>query len=244
MDEQLLAVNQALVTLLGHSNFKLSDVSRISLSRIKEIFRDRAKVVHPDRAIVLGKSREFLEHQFRAINDAYQFITNEVKESQAKSNFLRNRNTRRAPQQESYSYSKSNGAGNFFYNGRLPEKELRFAEFLYYSRLINWKTLINSLTWQGKNRPRTGEIAQSYGFFTKDDLLEIIRNSLLHEKLGQTAMRMNIMSPEQLRRVLIKQRSYRLPIGKYFTEHRLIEQYIIEQKLKENMVHNLKFRQL
>lgn len=241
MDEQLLAVNKALITLLGHSNFKISDISRISLSRIKEIFRDRVKEVHPDMAVALGRNRALLEEEFKLINEAYHFITDEIKSSKKPKIIINPYSDTVSPRRKRPEV-KTQKSGNFFYRGRLPEKELRFAEYLYYSRIINWKTLINSLTWQGRNRPRTGELAQKYGFLNRDDLVEVIRNSLLQERLGQTAIRMNLLTRDQLRKVLFKQKSYRLPIGKYFTLHKLLDIELLEKMLRENMLHNIKFK--
>lgn len=241
MDEQLLAVNKALITLLGHSNFKISDISRISLTRLKEIFRVRVKEVHPDMAVRLGRNRALLEEEFKQINEAYHFITDEIKSSKNRKIIVNPYSENISPRPKRQQ-SKGRKSGNFFYSGRLPEKELRFAEYLYYSRIINWKTLINSLTWQGRNRPRTGEIAQKFGFLNREDLVEVIRNSLLQERLGQTAIRLNFLTREQLMRVLYKQKSYRLPIGKYFTLHNLLDIELLEKMLRENMLHNLKFK--
>lgn len=242
MDEQLLAVNRALITLLGHSNFKISDISRISLTRIKEIFRDRVKEVHPDMAVRLGRNRAILEEEFKQINEAYHFITDEIKSTKKKKIIVNPYyNTTVSPDRKQQE-SKSKAGGNFFYHGRLPEKQLRFAEYLYYSRIINWKTLINSLTWQGRNRPRTGEIAQKFGFLDRDELVEVIRNSLLQERLGQTAVRMKLLTSEQVMKVLYKQKTYKLPIGKYFTLHNLLDIELLEKMLRENMLHNLKFK--
>lgn len=241
MDEQLLAVNKALITLLGHSNFKISDISRISLTRLKEIFRVRVKEVHPDMAVSLGRNRALLEEEFKQINEAYHFITGEIKSSKNRKIIVNPYNFNSSPRKKRQA-PKGKKSGNFFYSGRLPEKELRFAEYLYYSRIINWKTLINSLTWQGRNRPRTGEIAQNFGFLNRDDLVEVIRNSLLQERLGQTAIRLNFLTREQLMKVLYKQKSYRLPIGKYFTLHNLLDIELLEKMLRENMLHNLKFK--
>ena len=59
----------------------------------------------------------------------------------------------------------------------MPKTEMRFAQFLYYSKKIDWNTFVQALSWQWKNRPRLGEIAVEKGYLKHADIITILRHS-------------------------------------------------------------------
>ena len=49
----------------------------------------------------------------------------------------------------------------WFHLSPIPDRPLRFGQFLYYAGLIDWHTMIDAITWQLNVRPKIGEIGRA-----------------------------------------------------------------------------------
>jgi hypothetical protein len=137
--------------------------------------------------------------------------------------------------------SGGTGAG-VYYRGRVPESELRFAQFLYYNRVIDWKTMIDAITWQYRVRPKIGEIGRAYKFLDFEAVTQVLRTSPQGELFGSTAMKLGLLDRRQLYVVLGKQHQLNYPIGRYFLENDILSKPEIDHLLVQNRRHNLKHR--
>ena len=187
---------------------------------LKKAFRDKIKQSHPDRAVLTGKTPEEMNAEACRINEAYQTLLKHLTERKTEGDFIRQ---------------------SFFYQAPMPQKIVRFAEFLYYKGLIDWNTLISSIVWQYQARPKIGEIALQLELLDKESFLYIIRNKGFQEKFGQAAVRLQIIHQKDLDRVLYQQKLYNKPIGLYFVEKGILEQKQLYQLLVENAAHNWKY---
>ncbi|MFW5684378.1 MAG: J domain-containing protein [Spirochaetota bacterium] len=129
-----------------------------------------------------------------------------------------------------------------YYRGKVPQSELRFAQFLYYNRVIDWRTMIDAITWQYRVRPKFGEIGRAYRFMDFDSVSRVLRTSPQGELFGSTAMRLGILDRRQLYVVLGKQHQLNYPIGRYFLEHEILTRPEIDHLLVQNRRHNLRYR--
>ena len=132
---------------------------------------------------------------------------------------------------------------DIYYNGRTPSRNLRFAEYLYYSGSISWTDLVHALVWQYRNRPKLGELATSSGLLCFDDVLEIIRLKRNGELFGETAVRLGYLDGEKLDALIRKQKKLGMPIGRYFTAEGKMSQEDLYKKLTELRRHNIIFEQ-
>lgn len=137
--------------------------------------------------------------------------------------------------------ARSSGAGRFF-RGRVPTGELRFAQFLYYNRVIDWKTMIDAVTWQYRVRPKIGEIGRAYRFLDFDSVGRVLRSSPRGELFGDTAMKLGLLDRRQLSVVLGKQHQLNYPIGRYFLENDILSRPEIDHLLVQNRRHNMRAR--
>jgi len=115
-------------------------------------------------------------------------------------------------------------------------------EYLYYSGIIPWKTIIEALVWQYRQRPRVGEIAVEMSYIDRDTIIKVIKNMRFREKFGETCLRMGFLTQFQLNIIIGNQKKIDKPIGKYFIEQNCLSQNEIIKLLEENRKHNLKYR--
>lgn len=136
------------------------------------------------------------------------------------------------------------GAGRrqTFYHGALPEKELRFGEYLYYRGIVAWEDMFAALVWQRLNRPRLGEIALEKGLLTADNMLTIRRCRRPGEMLGAAATRLGLLNEAQLRMLLGFQRLHNCALGRYFVDNAIFPAPRLNELLREHCSHNLRFR--
>lgn len=138
--------------------------------------------------------------------------------------------------------SKYTAAGSMtgkYYTGPLPERMLRFAEYLYYTGEISWDELVHALVWQYRNRPKLGELAESTGIIKQKDILFIIKNRQFSEMFGEAAVRLGLLDKKTLDKLVRQQKMIGLPIGRFFLEKNIFSEEQLFRKLTSNRRHNL-----
>lgn len=227
MNAGFVNIETAIDTLFGTDIFLVSydKIKNINPKRVKEQFRKKAKQFHPDKAGALGINESKLCEEFKKINEAYLAIMKVIKLDVLPVN-----------QTHMCHSSKSDN----YYNGLLPKRRLRFAEYLYYSGIIPWKSIIEALVWQYRQRPRVGEIAVEMRYLDRDAIIKVIKNMKFREKFGETCLRMGFLTQFQLNIIIGNQKKLDKPIGKYFVEQNYLSQNGINRLLEENRKHNLK----
>lgn len=124
------------------------------------------------------------------------------------------------------------------YQGSLPNRRLLLGHFLYYSGLINWRTIIQALIWQRTERPRLGEIGQRFGLLNEADVVQILRNRPTLQPFGQTAMDMGLLSQPQLQMLVAHQKRLQKKFGEFFLEKRILEAGELRALLQQYQAHN------
>lgn len=225
---------------------------------LKHAFRKVIKQSHPDMANLLGINEKNLEIKFRQVQKAYDVLQTALKEhnkiiiknpihtenntsyykttkNDHQSNY-KNKNNKRT------NYNDVLNKKSFYYDAEIPKRKLRFAEYLFYSKRINWNILINSIVWQYQNRPRFGEIARELGYINTDSLLTILKNSNNDEKIGDAGIRLNVIDNFQRYVILGKQRQYNCMIGQFFTENNIFTEKELIEFISEQDSYNKTFR--
>ncbi|MBU4117172.1 MAG: J domain-containing protein [Proteobacteria bacterium] len=124
------------------------------------------------------------------------------------------------------------------YQGPLPNRRLLLGHFLYYSGLINWRTIIQALIWQRTERPRLGEIGQRFGLLNEADVVHILRNRPILQPFGQTAMDLGLLSQPQLQMLVAHQKRLQKKFGEFFLEKELLEPSELRALLHQYQEHN------
>lgn len=129
-----------------------------------------------------------------------------------------------------------------FFAGAIPDTQLRLAEWLYYTRKIDFDTLIDSLVWQYTVRPKIGSIARSLGFIDRAGVSIVMTRRRVGERFCEAAVRMGYLGPFERSIVLGRQRLMNQPIGSYFVERFIINKVDIDESLRAMWAHNLRIR--
>jgi hypothetical protein len=108
--------------------------------------------------------------------------------------------------------------------------------------VIPWKQLISAILWQRQQRAKIGEIAQRWGWLSEMEIREAARSKYMGEKLGETLLRCQRITPFQLSTLLWQQRKSQQPIGRFFIENGLISEASLSRFLADLQSHNRKFR--
>jgi hypothetical protein len=128
---------------------------------------------------------------------------------------------------------------SFRHSGAIPARRLRFAQYLFYAGVIDWATLVAAMRWQQRTRPLLGELAREMSYLSQDDVHAILRGQACDERFGETAIRLQRLDRLRLLTLLGRQRRFDRPIGRYFTENRIVTPSALARLLERHWAHNL-----
>jgi hypothetical protein len=220
---------------------------------LKSAFRRHAHLLHPDKSRALGLSEEALAHQFRELKQAYDDLlallddrTIIVLPQQRHSDVSWRREVRETRQRTPRSSRFSRAArcvhhvgGGLNVGDAIPKRRLRFAQYLYYARIIDWETVLLAMRWQFQRRPRVGQIARQIGYLTLEDVCHVLHHMRLGERFGEAALRLGRINAARLLIVLGLQQRLGHPIGRYFIEREILTQNELHDLLDRHRNHNL-----
>ena len=130
------------------------------------------------------------------------------------------------------------------YRGALPNYQLLFGRYLYYSGLINLHTIGHALVWQRSQRPRVGEIGQRMGWLDEQDTLKILRQRKDRQLFGELALNLGILTREQLQIILLHQKNLHKRIGQYFVKKNYWDNVMLGEYIAAHRIHNSKVSNL
>ncbi len=218
-------------------------------SGIKTAFRRRALLTHPDRAsrhgtgAALAGTALFIESK-----DACDNLLD----------FVRKRHTLSPPRDRGPHRPSTPGPGaaaagrktchsrhrdtrSYRYRGDLPRRRLLLGEFLFYSGIISWDSLIKAIVWQRSQRPRLGEIAARRGWVKESDTRWLARHKRLGLPMGEALVRGGLLSRAQVQTLLRRQRQMQRALGEFFVSRGLVSRQEIERLAGGLAEHNRKF---
>jgi hypothetical protein len=227
----------------------------VELCEIKKAYRRRALDTHPDRfASRDERLRKDSTQRFIEVSEAYETLSRYLTLRDKGFGFRRSDtggyeqpgNNRpfywQRPKSASRFYNPGREAFGFsFWEKEVPLRHLRFGEFLYFSGVISWSFLIKALVWQKKQRPRIGEIAQRWRWFTESQIIGVLKYRRPGELIGETLLRRRLISPFQLSVLLCQQKKIQKPIGEYFVQQGLLTGREIWRYLQRQEAHNIGF---
>lgn len=188
----------------------------IQLQGIKSAFRKKALITHPDRAIVSGCTEKNPVHFIEALS-AYKQLADFI-DKRERGVYSSASKTNMAQPQEPVRKDHDTGHSKRYYSGMMPRRPLLFAEYLYYSGIITWDSLIQAIVWQQKMKSRFGEVACHLRYLSKEQIWKIIKERRFKEKIGDAAFRMNFLNRFQVQSILWHQTVSQKRIGTYFVE--------------------------
>lgn len=210
---------------------------------LKTAYRKKALETHPDRCLVIGKMRKEMNEQFIELNIAYETLQTAIKNSSHeinKSSTTINKDLKK----KSTNTNNSKNSADHFYRGFLPKRKLLIGQFLYYSGIVSWKTLIDALARQKMQRPSVGQIALQWGILSKNDIHIILKQRALERKYDKRfveyAYLKGYLTSFQRLALLGKQSILQRPIGAFFVEKGVLLSTDMEMMVKRLQAHNRK----
>ena len=209
----------------------------LDLSGLRSAYRKKALETHPDRAKALGRDEAKMSDRFREVTLAYERLIPIVNNKGAvplrrKSSVEKNNKRTNARRQAKRDFSE------LFYTKEVPKRELLLGQFLYYTGLISWPTLIKAITWQRRQRPLIGQIALGWEMISRNEIQRILMRRNLRGKFGERAIRLGYLSRFQLMALLGKQRNLQCPIGEFFVDEGILPLQDMEIMVERQKIHN------
>jgi hypothetical protein len=127
----------------------------------------------------------------------------------------------------------------------LPDKPLRFAEFLFFSGRVSWSDCTEALSWQRAHRPMVGQIAVSFGYLTQEGVAELLRERAAMGgtwQLCDYALQRGLLTQAQVTAILGQQRRLQPRIGTWFVERGLLAALEVDDLLAALRRHNASLR--
>lgn len=215
-------------------------LNTIANEDLKTAFRRTALKTHPDLSKSLGRSPEELSRMFQEVSSAYKTLQTFC--FQRPANHARVNVHQRSRRPASPVRTGRAAANDYFYTGVLPRRKLRLGEYLYYSRIISWRTLIGAIVWQKRQRPLFGEIARQWKFLSDDDIRLILKKKTRDEMFGECARRYGFLSQFQQLAVTGRQRRLQPLFGTHFIENGLMSVVQINMLVSRKEQHNCRIR--
>ena len=228
---------------------------------IKTAFRKRAFETHPDRAKAIGAFASDLNAEFVNVRQAYEkllvfvetkkedtgsaslfngFRTKQEYSDQSPKNSSSQNTQHKAGQKKAHQNEKHNHHHDHFHNGSLPKGNLMLGQFLYYSGLISWQTLIEAICWQRRQRPLIGQIAVTWELISYQDVLRILKIRMFDEKFGECALRTGYISSFEQFALIGKQKKLQRPFGEYFIKSGILSSMDLMNIARRQQLHNMK----
>lgn len=200
-------------------NISIEFLKYLQPSGIKDAYRCQAFKMHPDRAAALDQDEDILNDRFNTLTQAYECLIGAIKgDGRVLMRQSNSRASRRRPGYRKRAEKSGPNPGNdHFYSRKasVPKRKLLIGQYLYYSGYISWKTLIDIIVRQRRDRPPIGQIALDCGLIDADQLWFILANRHVNEKFGDYAVRNEYFTQRNLLTLLYRQKKLQHPIGHY-----------------------------
>ncbi|MCU0822016.1 MAG: DnaJ domain-containing protein, partial [Spirochaetes bacterium] len=262
-------VKNAFVLLFDGSFIPTIDIiKKINPDEIKSAYRKKALEFHPDRAILLGKNENEMSEDFKEINVAYdrlrlflnenRFYFTNINTPRSKNGFQNNTAERKNYYNKTYTYAGSDnsasrenkhqqrnqtgGSRQTAQSYSLPNAEILIGQFLFWCKVITWKSLIEAIVWQRNQRPLFGEIARNWNILSDNEIRTIITEKNVTDRIGDYAFKKGYISQFEHLAIIGRQRSLQRPIGEFFVDNGYLSFETMEAMAAEHRRHNIKVK--
>ena len=187
----------------------------LQLPEVRSAYRKRALLVHPDRVTTPDEElKKKYTEAFIEANRAYQQIMSFIEKRDGHFRSRAPEEKGRRPESV-IKPSQGNDQDLRFYRGSLPRRPLFFGEFLYYSGLVPWKTLIEAIVWQRRQRPRFGEMARRWFKLSMEEIEWIMSERRPLERIGEYFVEKGHLTDERVKELLIYFERFNRPFGSW-----------------------------
>ena len=220
---------------------------------IRKAFLRAARRCHPDLARSVGEDEESLTRKFQRLQAAYTTLLDHAEQRSGAVGAPAGDGGRdagpaapptrwsepvRAAAEDARWGSPGVSMSGAHWIGPVPAKPLRLGRFLYHTGRISREALSEALDWQRSQRPPFGSLAVDLGFLDHIDLGTVLDARRMGERIGRTAVRLGLLSPQMRDWIVSHQQQTQRPIGAYFVERGVLSEQELGAVLREQQSHN------
>ncbi|MBA4369687.1 MAG: hypothetical protein C0403_18840 [Desulfobacterium sp.] len=224
-------------------DFSTTYLNALQPDELKTAFRKKALATHPDRSTTLGLAESELQVRFQEVSKAYEVLKFYVTKKKEKplANPVNRAGVRKAENFARKKNCERKWKEDHFFQGKLPDRRLKIGQFLYYSKIISWQTLIDAIVWQKKQRPLFGQIAKDWGYLTSEDVVRIISQKSYQDRFGDYALRNGYLTSFQQMAIAGRQRICQPLIGSHFIRKGIVTEFQLKTLSEQVQSHNMKY---
>lgn len=205
----------------------------------KLAFRNQVKVHHPDR---FGSAPQHIRQRqterFQEIHQAYDLLKCFLEQRQTPGRTAASSPSRSPRRRHDYSVVRQPRGSASGQQPRIPDIELQFGMYVYYSGKISYQDLIQGLLWQRRQRPALGSIARQWGWLTEAQVSSILMHHGHSMRFGKKAIELRLLKAQQVEALLACQKSQQQPLGHFFVVRGLLSQRETETLARQLERHN------
>ncbi len=225
----------------------LTDVGKAASRRGAELFQGVQQAYESLRSYLDARERGLAQFQAAPINTAGRSAaaTKRWQHSQSwtqRPQTAKGKQTSTRQQPKQSSSQRPGWTANYQQaspSHQIPPRKLLFGHYLFYSGVTNWQTIVNALIWQRTKRPRLGEIGKTFGWLTSGDIVHILKSRRLSDSFGCSAVKLGLLTENQVRLMVFKQQRQQKKFGEYFVHHKLLTHSQLERLIKNFRYHNI-----
>jgi hypothetical protein len=233
---------QACEVLFGsHLAISAPFLEYIQLSGVKSAYRDRVKETHPD-VIAHNITSLPTDIDFLLVRDSYEQLCHFLDQRGVSSRPGPNSRLNPKAGRTTHARQRPQPSQDREYFS-LPARRMILGEFLHSLGYCAWSEITQALIWQRRSRPRFGEIACNFGWIEKQDILTIFQSLQTGSRFGETAVRLGLLTPHQVKRLLRHQQIRQPKIGQFFLQNNLLSPEQLRDALWQLSKHNFLARQ-
>ncbi len=214
----------------------------LTVNLLKKTYRKKIFQNHPDRAVVLGLDRSVLDERSKEITYSYDMLLRyvEAKRRPARKHAgrgnVRTEARRGGPRAQRPIDETLFSSINKY---QMPPVTISLIHYLYYLDVIDFKTVVEALTWQKNERPYLGKLAREMKILGDSDTARIVRNRRKKELFGACAIRLGLLTSEQVSLLLVEQDARTPKLEAYLLKHAILDErelaFIMEKLDEHNM---------
>ena len=212
-------------------------LKKLNLDFLKKTFRQKVFKYHPDTYSGTNPNElKTRQEQYILIVNSYKLLEKFLLSKmhlKIKENILRQQKQQKRI--DNFSYHRHRKTF-------IPNRKLKFAEFLYYNQKITWNELIKAIVWQRQQRDKLGEIALRWKYLDEKEVKFLGRYKKYNELIGEFYVRLNRISPFQLQTLLYQQRKEQPKIGEFFVKIGKLSRYEVDKFAVLLSEYNSKFK--
>jgi hypothetical protein len=195
-------------------------------ARLKQAYRRAARRTHPDHFGHLSENeRQQRAEAFIQIGKAYRLL----------SSFLDGDCSASQIPQTSAPRTTGGSAGRSY---RMPDRPLRFGEFLVHSGVVSRDALARAIAWQRQAAPRLGRIASDWRWIGAEEIEAAAIQRRAGERLGAALVRQGLLTPFGLKVLVRHQEKVRPRLGSYFVTQGWLSPERLQRYLQLQASHN------